>query len=167
MVRRAGRGKVKSESDGRLKKNRPPSKADLVEKSRWQKLIDGEITVDDLDLEELTRCQVKNRAGGFSGRPPKNVPTELLKSFRVEFQKRVQGKFEQYTETALDALVDVAQNKRQAGVARVTAANSILERSLGKVTDKVQQEVIVKNWEKDFEGLFVDVPDPDGKQQEE
>jgi hypothetical protein len=153
---------AKRPDDKRLAANRPAERQRKVEdKSRWQQLIDGDITVEDLDLDELARGHVKDKTGNFRGRPPKTVPAELFRSFKVEFQKRAQSKIEGYTELALNALVDVASNKRQAGMARVNAANALLERSLGKVTDKVQQEVIVKKWEENFGDLLVDVDDPE------
>lgn len=147
--------------DKRIKANRPPSQKSLLPKTRWQKLLDGEITVEDLDMEELIQGKVKNKNGQFSSRPPKRVPAELFKTFKAEFHKRAQERFESYTEAAMDALASVATNTRQPGVARVQAANALLERSLGKVTDKVQQEVIVKKWEENFGDLLVDVPEPE------
>ncbi len=44
------------------------------------------------------------------------------------------------TELALQTLIEVASDKSQSGAARVTAANSILDRAWGKPTASVQME---------------------------
>jgi hypothetical protein len=152
------RQKAKRPDDKRLSANRP-KRTPVKPKSRWQQLIDGDITVDDLDDEEIAMQRCKDKNGRFTGRPPKDLPRELAGSMKVAFARRVQEQLDGTVDIAIQTLVEVAANKAQAGVARVNAANSLLERVVGKVPDKVVQDVIVRKFEEDISGIFVDVVD--------
>lgn len=143
--------------DKRLKANRP-KKAEET-KSRWRMLMDGDLTVQDLDDEEVRYGRCKDKNGNFSGRPPKEFPRHLHDALHNEFLRRTEETFKPLVETATNVLLDVALNRRAAAPARVQAANILLERGAGKVSDKVVSEVIVKKFEENIEGLFVDIPD--------
>lgn len=164
MTARRG-GKAKRSDDGRLAANRrkkaeaegrakPPEP-----KSRYQMLIDGDLTVSDLDDEEVARGRTKDKNGNFSGRPPKGFPRELHDALHNEFIRRTNETFKPLVEVATQVLLDVALNRRAAAPARVQAANILLERGAGKVKDQVVSEIIVKKFEENIQGLFVDVPD--------
>lgn len=152
-----GRGKVKNPNDKRLKKNRPPSKASMAPKSRTQQLIDGDITVEDLDLEELRKGKCKDKNGGFSGRVPNLMPTALVTAAQVELRKRMQEEVNDTVEDAIKALHRIVRNDRAPAVAQVAAANSLIDRGLGKVPDKVMQEIKVHQFEEDMADILVDV----------
>lgn len=152
-----GRGKVKNPNDKRLKANRPAPKTPPKPKTRHQMLIDGDITVDDLDDEELRKGRCRNRNGDFGGRPPSVLPAALVTTMQVELRRRINTKFAELADEALEALHDVFRNKNNAAVARVSAANSVLERVVGKVPDKVMQEVVVHKFEEDMADILVDI----------
>lgn len=152
------RQKATRPDDKRLKGNRPRT-TPIKPKTRLQQLIDGDLTVEDLDDDELRLGRTKNAAGNFGGRPPKMLPATLVQAMQVEFRKRIQERLDETAETAINALLDVAANKKQAGVARVNAANSLLERVIGKVPDKVVQDIVVHKFEEDLGDIFVEVPD--------
>lgn len=154
-----GRGRVKRPDDKRLAKNLPASRrAAPKPKSRLQQLIDGEITVDDLDDEEIKRRRPRNLQGNFNGPGPKMLPRILLNSMDVEFRRRIQSKLDEHADEAVAALRDVANNKQAQAQARVNAAAIMLDRAIGKVPDQLVQEVRVREFE-DFEGILVDVSD--------
>lgn len=147
-----------SSTDKRLKANRPPPKPKPIEKkTRYQQLLDGDISVHDLDDEEIRRGRCRDRQGGFSGRPPTAIPREVSDALRVEFQTRVREVFEQSVHAAQAALLEITNNRRAAAPARVRAAEVLLERSLGKVPDKIHQQVEMKKFEVALSGILVDV----------
>jgi hypothetical protein len=146
--------------DKRLKANLPAERrAAPRQKSRYELLVEGELTVADLDDEEIRRGQTRNKDGGFSGRPPKAFPRALHDALRLEFQRRMNQKFQVAVDVAYITLLEVANNPRASADARVKAATALMERGLGKVPDKVFAEVAVKKFEENIEGLFVDVPE--------
>ncbi len=144
--------------DGRLKANMPPERRSKVTyRSRWQKLMDGDLKVTDLDDDEIRMGKCKDKNGGFTGRPPAVFPRALHDAMRLEFQRRINEKFQAAVDIAYVTLIDVATSPRSAADARVKAAALLMERGLGKVPDKVFSEIVVKKFEENIEGLFVDV----------
>lgn len=154
--------------DGRLKANKKRTTPEPP-KSRYQQLIDGTLKVEDLEDEEIKKGRCMDKNGGFSGRPPSNFPRALHDAMHNEFIKRTQESFKPMVSTATDVLLEIAQNKRAAGPARVRAAEILIERGAGKVPDKVFAEVVTKKFEENIEGLFVDMPVEDevGKKRKE
>ena len=154
-----GRGRVKRPDDKRLKKNLPAERRAAVKpKSRLEMLIDGDITVEDLDAEELQKRRPRNRQGNFNGRPPTMLPRSLLLAMDVEFKKRIQTRFDELADDAIKALESVMKDQRAQAQARVNAAGMMLERVVGKVPDQLVQEVLVREFE-DFKGVLIEVDD--------
>ena len=153
-------------SDGRLKANRPPERQARVkpveEKSRWQKLLDGDITVADLDDEEIMAGRCKDKNGRLAGRPPKNIPRQIHDEMRRRFHEEIQQIWREGAGIAQATLLDVMQSRRAAAPARVRAAEVWMERVQGKVPDKVEQEIVVRKFEEGIEGLLVDVDETNG-----
>lgn len=160
------RQKASRPDDKRLKANRPPRQR-AEPKSRYQMLIDGDLTVEDLDDDEIQRGRCKDKNGNFSGRPPASFPRALHDAMHNEFLRRTSETFKPLVDVATGVLLDVALNKRAAAPARVQAANILLERGAGKVKDQVVSEIIVKKFEENIEGLFVDIPDEVAKKRQE
>ena len=146
-------------ADGAKRGRGRPRKNPPLPKTRYQMLIDGDITIEDLDDEELRRGVCRNRSGNFSGRPPKTLPAKLVKAMQVEFRRRVEREFQEIAVDARNALHQILMDKRAQPQARVNAAALILERSVGKVPDKVEQDITVKSFEDEIEGLLVDIPE--------
>lgn len=155
------RQRARRPDDKRLKANRPPSKASRAPKSRYQQLIDGTLTVEDLDDEEIFAGKCKDKDGTFRGRPPKTFPRALHEGMRREFQKRIQEKWNEGADLAFATLQDVMASRHAAAPARVRAAEIWIERFAGKVPDKLEQTIELKPFEEDVESLLVDVPTPD------
>lgn len=128
-----------------------------VELSRYQKLLNGELTVHDLDDEEISAGRCKDKNGGFAGRPPASFPRQIHDAMRMEFQTRMQQKFESDVDFAREVLRDVASSRHSAAQARVAAAGMLIERGLGKVADKVHTTLEIKPFEEDIEGLLVEI----------
>jgi hypothetical protein len=105
---------------------------------RYAMLISGALKVEDLDDEELSRGQLRASDGSFRGRPPKILPTELVQAMRREWMSRAQGKLrEALLQHGIGTLVDLATTSIDDGV-RLRAAQAIIERTMGKVPDKIE-----------------------------
>lgn len=106
---------------------------------RYALLAQGHLSVEDLDDEELSRGQLKDKNGQFRGRPPKMVPNELLQAMRKEWLSRAEAKLrEALYEGGIKTYVDLAKDTTIDPGVRLRAADRITERTMGKVPDKVQ-----------------------------
>jgi hypothetical protein len=103
---------------------------------RWAKLVKGEITVKDLDNEELKAMRVRGRDGVINkGRT--YMPAALAHAFRAEFLSRITADIEDAAPDAVQVLKDIANDPEEPAAARVKAATLILERALGRTPQEV------------------------------
>lgn len=108
-------------------------------RGRYAMLASGALPIEDLDDEELARGQLKNVNGTFSGRPPKLVPQELVQAMRREWLSRAEAKLRTaLMDKGLGTLVELAGDKSIDPGVRLRAANTIIERTMGKVPDKIE-----------------------------
>lgn len=140
------------DDDKRLAKNHPNVKR--KPKSRMQALVDGDITVEDLDQEEIMRGQVKAKDGTFRGRPTDFIPRKLADALRAEMMRRWQAEIDKELIPSLNALKEIRDNKRLPADARYKSAVHLIERSAGKVAEKSEMKLEVSKWEQDIEGLL-------------
>lgn len=121
------------------------------EKTRHQKLLDGELTVRDLDDDELSKGRCRDLGGGFAGRAP-HMPAHLQQQMNRELLKRGNDRFSQSFLKLIDVLVTIAQDPEEKAADRIKAATQGIERIAGKVPDKVQINSD-GTWEATFEGI--------------
>ena len=126
---------------------------------RYAMLAQGLISVEDLDDDELSRGQLKDKNGQFRGRPPKMMPIELVQAMRREWLSRAEAKLrDALYDGGLATYVELSQNKTIDPGVRLRAADRIVERTMGKVPDKVE----IKS-EDPVEALFRSIlSDPSG-----
>jgi hypothetical protein len=126
------------------------------ERSRLQLLLDGDLTVDELDDEEIQRMQLRNKNGDFRGRPPVWIPRELAAAVQIEFRRRFQAEMQALMPLALKGHKEMLTSRHLApgDAARMAAIKEVYERTLGKVTQTVDQHVVVEN--KSFEDFVGD-----------
>lgn len=106
---------------------------------RYALLFNGIISVEDLDDEELARGQLKATDGSFRGRPPRAVPAELLQAMRREWLTRAEDKLRAaLMDHGLGTLVELAKDKTVDASVRLRASQTIIERTMGKVPDKIE-----------------------------
>lgn len=95
------------------------------------------------DDEELARGYRRAPDGTFRGRPPNIIPREC----HIELQRRYRDKaasfFAEHAEEMAEVLWKIAMNPEQDGRARVAAANSMLDRAIGKPDSKQTVDVTV------------------------
>jgi hypothetical protein len=127
---------------------------------RYAMFMRGEITVEDLDDEELALGRLKAIDGTFRGRPPKVVPGEMVAAMRREWLSRAEAKLrEALMSKGIGVLTELAGNPEIDPGVRLRAAEKIIERTMGKVPDRVQLaaedpiETLFRNILNDPEGL--------------
>jgi hypothetical protein len=128
----------------------------------WANVRAGLIPWDALDDEELQRGQLRTKHGNFAGGVPTIVPRDL----RREQAKRLKDKFDEANLAALmPARLVIEQIAAGDGweipaKVQLDAARYIIERSVGKVPDKVELTAEVKPWEGIIGKILVDDPEP-------
>jgi hypothetical protein len=105
---------------------------------RYAMLAQGLIDVADLDDDELSQGRLKDKNGNFSGRPPKMIPMELVQAMRREWLSRAEAKLRNVLYDSLDGYAELARDKTIDPSVRIRAMDRIVERTMGKVPDKVQ-----------------------------
>lgn len=107
-------------------------------RGRYAEFLAGKITVEDLDDEELANGRLKASDGTFRGRPPAVIPGEMVQAMRREWMSRAEAKLrDALMEHGLGTLVELASNEDIDSSVRLRAAQTIIERTMGKVPDKV------------------------------
>lgn len=131
--------------------------------ARYQAFMDGDLTVEDLDDEEIQRMQLRASDGSFRGGVPHALPREFLNAIRVEQQKRFSHWVNTVIPQAQETVVELMQSKKlQPGDAtRLKAAQEILERFAGKTPDRVEVKAEVSVFEQTLSDIIVDLDDED------
>jgi len=119
--------------------------------------MDGTLSVEDLDDEEVMRGQLKARDGTFKGGVPLSIPREFYTAIRIEQQKRFTEGLNPLVLKALDTLAYVMKPDYRAqpgDAAKVKAATYIIDRFAGKTPENVQLKAEVTN---KFEDVAADI----------
>jgi hypothetical protein len=107
-------------------------------RGRYAQFLSGEITVEDLDDDELAQGRLKSVDGTFRGRPPTVIPAEMVQAMRREWLKRAQNTLaEALMGKGIGTLVELAESSLDDAV-RLRAAQMIIDRTMGKVPDKIE-----------------------------
>lgn len=141
-------------------------KSRQIEVTRLDMLISGELSIQDLDDEEIQRMQLRNAAGDFRGRAPLYIPREMAMAFRQEFFARFQRDMAVRVPDAMRAISEMVNSRHlmPGDSTRLRAAELVLERVFGKVTQNVDQHVTVEKGKsfEDFVGeAIIDVEEDD------
>jgi len=136
---------------------RPPRKQSRVKvmvTGRMAQLLRGEITVDDLDDEELRRGELRNAAGGFSGTKTQLVPREMHDAMVRRLLQRGQEKLRHDYFAAIDTMTSIALDDTVDPAVRLRAADMVITRVAGKPVEKVELAVEVKPYEGVVKKIF-------------
>lgn len=129
-------------------KKKPPSRYDLF--------MAGEITVEDLDDEEIERGQCRSRDGTFRSRPTEKMPRKFYDAMRAEYIRRWQKRVEDDLEPMRQVLRDIATDPKKPADARFKSATFLIERAAGKTPEQSTVKLEVAKWEEDIEELLFD-----------
>ena len=137
-------------------------KQKLPADSRWAMLFDGRLKVEDLDDEELVRGQLRGRNGRFNGPQPAWVPRQFIEGMHRESVKRARDKWDENLLAAQEELLSMAMNHKVEDSIRLRALTYIIERSTGKIPDKMEITAELKPWEKLLQNAALerDINDP-------
>lgn len=127
---------------------------------RYRDLAEGRISIEDLDTEELTRGQLRNVDGTFSGPRPYVIPRAMHDVLQKELQKRMQLMFNGKLMVGFDAIVDIAENPSPSMAReRLAAAQYIVERGIGKIAEKqeISGEVTIFEQQISTGGFLMDL----------
>lgn len=152
--------KVKQTRHRRAKRKSARRRAIDKLSPRYQDLAEGRISIEDLDMEELTRGQLRNADGTFSGPKPHVIPRAMHDVLQKELQKRMQNMFNGQIMVGFDAIVEIAQDPRVSVTReRLAAAQYIVERGIGKIAEKqeISGEVTVFEKQVSTGGFLMDL----------
>jgi len=106
---------------------------------RYADFLAGEITVEDLDDEEVARGRLRAADGSFRGRPPVTIPQEMVQAMKREWLSRANARLaEALLENGIGTLTEIAGNPLVDPAVRVRAADLLMNRTMGKVPDKIE-----------------------------
>lgn len=134
---------------------KPRSKKKTLRVSaRMQALMDGEISIEDLDDEEIFKGQIRADDGTFRGRKPDVIPRKFYDMATQELLRRWQQKVNTQLDPMLKVLQELATSPKVAADARYKSAVYLIERAAGKVPEKSEMKLEVAKWEEDIDGIF-------------
>jgi len=103
--------------------------------SRYQQFLAGQITVDDLDDEELANAAFRANNGRLYR--PKNIPADVVKKFHAAIYKRAEDGLRSGVAKAAGTLVEIVENRAVEPADRIKAAQILLDRGLGKAPQQI------------------------------
>lgn len=132
---------------------------------RYRMLMDGDITIDDLDEEEIMRGQLRNAAGDFRGRPPQFIPRTMMTQI-IERRNQIHAsQIQPLVGKAVKRLSTVLEQGSHVNDGpSIQAAKLALEYGLGKPVEKVaiQADVKITQYENIVEASVIPIDAPEG-----
>lgn len=114
---------------------------ELTTNPRFQDLLTGKLSIEELDDEELLRGYPKHPEYGFgwgSGRPPSMIPRALHDRMVSELFKRADQQLKESLLDVVTTMTTIAKDPGFEAKDRIKAAQWVFERIRGKVPDVVQ-----------------------------
>lgn len=113
---------------------------------RWSEIMtrvkQGEYTWEEfastLSPTELARGQIKDKHGGFKGRPPTLVPAAFHNACIRELMARGQRAYRENYMDAIKAMTSIANSTIAKDSDRIKAAQFVIERLEGKVPERLE-----------------------------
>ena len=125
---------------------------------RYKALLDGTMSIEELDDEELLRGKLRAVDGTFKGRDSGLIPRSMHKAVVKEVVNRTEKGLLPNLQTMYEVLQEIATNPRAPAVARNQAAIYVIERVSGKTPDKVEIHADVRKFEQlEGAGLLMDI----------
>lgn len=105
---------------------------------RTELLLRGNISVDDLDAEEISMGMCKNADGSFPLRRPSVVPKSIYDKMQSKLYEKVHEELRQGLISSVHTIRQLMENPEEESNVRLKAAIYLLERVMGKTPDVVQ-----------------------------
>jgi hypothetical protein len=146
-------GRAKRDKVNQYKREHPEEARS--DEDRWAMLLDGTITVKDLDDKELKRMQVRNRAGGFQGTRQRIWPSHLRRAADRERLRRLDKRVKGLGPLAYRRMKELLDDPDMKPEVQVRLISMALERALGKVPETVRLETdVAPAWDSDADGIY-------------
>jgi len=118
--------------------------------TRYQLYLAKQISVDDLDDEEIMNFGFRNNQGRIF--KPKNITRDMIQAFTKAIYERSLDSLKANALEAVKTLTTIMMDDQVDAPVRIKAATEVLDRTLGKAPQTVQ---LIGNapWEQVFEGL--------------
>jgi len=122
-------------------------------------LLRGELKVEDMDWEELLRGKFRDKNGEWRGGNTTMVPRKFYEAISREILIRADTMFRENFDVAMKAMVQLVTDARTPARERFAAAQFLIERTVGKLSEKSTVEVKVTKFQELVEGgtLLVDL----------
>ena len=133
----AGREKAHEATRARAASRRAARAANPDAKSRHQMLMDGELSVRDLDREELKAGRGRDIDGELKGRVAP-IPQRIVAKMHQEIFRLHGEIMRSALVDATDTLVELANSPEVKDEVRIKAAAILLERNVGKVPQDIR-----------------------------
>lgn len=146
---------------GRVPRGKGSQRKNVAVQGRMAQFMAGEITMADLDTEELLKGQLRADDGTFRGRPPKLIPREMHDEMVRELLARGDQLIRESFVDAIEAFKSIAKDRSLEPRDRLKAAQYLWERVAGKLADRVDLKVAMQPWELDVKGIIANIPEPD------
>lgn len=130
---------------------------------RMRDLAEGRLSIEDLDWEELTRGQLRDARGGFSGKPPAILPREWHDKLATEIVKGAEAQFRKNFQETMDVLFALIKNPKTPAREKLAAVIYAQERTIGRVVEKRETKTEVTVFEQLVESgdLLMDLGEMD------
>jgi hypothetical protein len=99
---------------------------------------------EDLDGEELARAQLKDRKGGWQGRPPAMVPREFHLQCQRELRRRFDEKMQSRLLSATDEYIRLSKDVEDPAL-REKMLRYVMERVMGPIPKTVELSAAPKH----------------------
>lgn len=152
-------------TERRLERGLPMKKAghrrgaeQVLVTGRMADLLNGDLSVDDLDDEELMSGMLRDQTGKLNGRNkliPKVMHQEIMRRILQRGQEKIRSDYFK----ALDVVGDIMDDDTNDPAIRLRAANMIIERIAGKTPEKVELSVEVKKYEDVAVSILRELPE--------
>lgn len=130
---------------------------------RAARFLRGEISIDDLDDEELARGQFRDRDGRFRGHPSSIIPRQFHTEMVRRLLERGTEKFREDFFAMIDVVIAIAKDEDVDAGVRLKAADMAITRLAGKPVDRVEMSVAIKPWEQTLVGIIRSAPQDVGE----
>lgn len=112
---------------------------------RMRDLAEGRLKIEDLDWEELTRGQLRDKNGRFSGAAPAMLPRDWHDALAKEILRGAEAEFRKNFDMTMEVLMQMIRDPRTASRERLAALQYVQERVIGKIAEKseVKSEVTI------------------------
>lgn len=136
-AKQAGRANLQRGREKREEKKRAHQEAGgETRKQRWARLLDGSLTVRELDDVEIEAMTVYDAAGSVGGKRPL-MPSHIAQQFRQEMIRRANDTLLTSLNRAAEALAEIVGDEDASGSDRIRAATVLFDRVMGKAPETV------------------------------